>query len=525
MLKSSGAMGGATLLSRILGMVREMVCARFMGDSAVASAFIFAFQVPNLFRRLLGEGALSASLVPILKETEVRFGEKSMWETANAALSLLFCLCFAAIVLVVGAGSFLLWFGGWDPKTELLLELMCVMAPYILLVCAAAVLMGICNARGIFFLPALNASVLNIIMILSVFFLAPQIGDNLQEQVFGLAMGVLVAGVLQMLLQLPALARQGFRLRFVLPWKHPAVGDVVGRMSAGIVGIAAYQINVLLSSSIAFGEADYIVSSFNYAVRLMELPQGVIGVSLATFLLPTLSGLAAKKKYLEFRSVLKEGMGHVIYANLLASVLLFVLAEPIVRLLFERGQFGPESTMRCQVALKCLVPGLVAFSLVNVCNRAFFALGDIKTPMRISVVCLGVNLLLTVLLIRWFQQWGMGQGGMGMANSASAFLNLGLLIYALKRKFRSLILGDVGRELRTVVASGILTGLLVWGARLGMEGMVGSRTLVAQMLTVFVPLFLGGSVYAAVTYRLKVKMARDIWDLAKPKLDKWRGIG
>lgn len=520
MLKSSGAMGGATLLSRILGMVREMVCARFMGDSAVASAFIFAFQVPNLFRRLLGEGALSASLVPILKETEVRFGEKSMWETANVALSLLFCLCSAAIVLVVGVGSFLLWFGGWDMKTELLLKLMRVMSPYILLVCAAAVLMGICNARGIFFLPALNASVLNIIMILSVFFLAPQMGDDLQEQVFGLVMGVLVAGGLQMLLQLPALARQGFRLRFVLPWKHPAAAEVVGRMSAGIVGIAAYQINVLLSSSIAFGEADYIVSSFNYAVRLMELPQGVIGVSLATFLLPTLSGLAAEKKYPEFHSVLKKGVGYVIYANFLASVLLFVLAEPIVRLLFERGQFGPESTMRCQLALKCLVPGLVAFSLVNVCTRAFFALGDIKTPMRISVVCLGVNLLLTVLLIRWFQQ-----GGMGMANSASAFLNLGLLIYALKRKFRSLILGDVCKELRAVVASGVLTGLLVWGARLGMEGMIGSRTLGAQMLTVFIPLLLGGSVYVVVTYRLNVRMARDIWDLAKPKLDKWHGIG
>lgn len=519
MLKSSGAMGGATLLNRILGMVREMVCARFMGDSAVAGAFIFAFQVPNLFRNLLGEGALSASLVPILKETEVRFGEKPMWETANAALSLLFCLCSAAIVLVVGVGTLLLWFGGWESNTKLLLELMCVMAPYILLVCAAAVLIGICNAQGIFFLPALSASVLNITMILSVFFLAPQIGNNLQEQVFGLAIGVLVAGVFQMLLQLPVLARQGFRLRFILPWKHPAVGKVVGRMSAGIVGIAAHQINVLLSSWIAFREADHIVSSFYYAVRLMELPQGVIGVSLATFLLPTLSGLAAKKKYPEFRSVLKEGMGHIIYANFLASVLLFILAEPIVRLLFERGHFGPESTMRCQFALKCLAPGLVAFSLVAICNRAFFALGDIKTPMRISVVCLGVNLLLTVLLIRWFQQ-----GGMGMANSASAFLNLGFLIYALKRKFKSLRLGDLCKELRTVIASGVLAGLLVWGAHLWMEGLIGNQTLGARILTVFVPLILGGSVYAAVTYRLNVKMAKDIWNLAKPKLDKWLGM-
>lgn len=520
MLKSSGAMGGATLLNRILGMVREMVCARFMGDSAVAGAFIVAFQVPNLFRQLLGEGALTASLVPILKETEVRSGEKPMWKTANAALSLLFCLCSAAIVLVVGAGSLLLWLGGWDPNTKLLLELMCVMAPYILLVCAAAVLIGICNVRGFFFLPALNATVLNITIILSVFFLAPQMGNDLHEQVFGLAIGVLIAGVLQMLLQLPVLARQGFRLRLVLPWKHSAVGDVVRRMSAGVVGIAAHQINVLLSSLIAFREADYIVSSFYYAVRLMGLPAGVIGVSLATFLLPTLSGLAAKKKYPEFRSVLKEGISHVIYANFLASILLFVLAEPIVRLLFERGQFGPESTMRCQFALKCLAPGLIAFSLVNVCTRAFFALGDIKTPMRISVICLGVNLLLTVLLIRWFQQ-----GGMGMANSTTAFLNLGLLIYALKRRFQSLKIRDLCKELRAVLACGVLSGLLVWETHLWMEVWIGHQTLGSRMLTVFIPLILGAIVYATATYWLNVKTARDIWNLAKPKLDKWLGIG
>lgn len=508
-------MGAATLLSRILGMVRMIVYARFMGDSKVASAFFFAFQVPNLFRRLLGEGALSAALVPILKERELEAGEKSLWETANAAISLLICLCSAAVILIAGFTSLLLWHGGWQPRTLLFFELLRLMSLYVLMVCVAAVLMGICNARGIFFIPALGAAMLNIVMILAVLFLAPRMGEDLHQQVFGLAIGVLAAGFLQMVFQLPVLMKQGFRMRFVRPWRHAAVRDIIKRMLPGSVGIAAFQVNVLLTSWIAHAEGSHIVASFEYAVRLMELPQGVVGVSLATFLLPALSGLAVKKKYPEFRATLKEGMGYLIYANLPAAVLMFVLAEPIVRLLFEGAAFDSRATLRCQLALKCLMPGLIAFSLVNICARAFFALGDVKTPMRITVFCLAANLVLAYLLIPMFQQ-----GGMGIANSVTSFLNLGLLIYALRRKFRKLTFEDMYWPVRGMLACSILAGLLAWGSHLWLDSVVGHQSLGARLLVVFGPLFLGGGAYAATTYWLKIQAAADIWALVKPKLDK-----
>jgi len=247
----------------------------------------------------------------------------------------------------------------------------------------------------------------------------------------------------------------------------------------------------------------------------MELPQGVIGVSLATILLPTLSGLAAKKKFSEFRSTLKEGMGYVVYANLPASVLMFILAEPIVRLLFEGSAFDAPATFRCQYALKCLLPGLVAFSVVNVCARAFFALGDVKTPMWISVFCLGTNLVLAFQLIPLFEQ-----GGMGMANTASSFLNLSLLIYALRKKFSQLTFTDMYRPLNSMVAACALAGLVTWGCHALLDGWLGHDGVMNRLLVVFVPLTLGGSVYAVTTYWLKVKAAEDIVALLKSRLDK-----
>ena len=512
MLKSSGALGAATLLSRILGMVRVMIYARFMGDTWVAGAFYFAFQVPNLFRRLLGEGALSAALVPILKEVEVKQGMRPMWQTANAALSLLVCLCSVAVVLTVGATSFLLWLNDWSKETLLFLELLRLMSPYILMVCSAAVLMGICNVRGIFFLPALGSTMLNVAMILSVLFLTPLFGAQLEEKVFGLVVGVLLAGLLQMFFQLPVLFKEGFRPAFILPWRHPAIRDITGRMMAGIVGIAAFQINVIFTQWIAYREGGYVVASFEYAVRLMELPQGVIGISLATFLLTALSGLAAKKDFRAFQSTLKEGLGYVIFANIPAAVIMFLLAEPIVRLLFERGAFNAQSTFGCGFALQCLVPGLVFFSLVNVFARAFFALGDVKTPMRISIFCLVLNAVLAVLLIPRFVQ-----GGMGMANTISSAINLALLVRALKRKLPGLEFRAVRLEATVVIGCTLVAGLLVWGTQTWLHAALGVQTLTGRLAEVFIPMILGGGVYLALAWLFNVKSAKQIGKLLRSK--------
>ena len=198
---------------------------------------------------------------------------------------------------------------------------------------------------------------------------------------------MLAAGVAQAAFQLPTLHKDGFRYRWVSPWRDETVRRVIYKMIPGAIGVAAFQINVALVQLLGFHFGNGIVSSFNGAVRLMELPQGMFGISLATYLLPTLSGLATDKNYKEFRVTLRHGLSTLIFLNVIACVLMVVLAEPIVRLLFERGAFTPDATAKVSLALRCLAPGLVAFSSVNILARAFYALGDTQTPMKISIVC------------------------------------------------------------------------------------------------------------------------------------------
>src|SRR5881394_1980443 len=513
MLKSSGALASATLTSRVLGMVREIAYARFMGDGVVASAFKLAFQIPNLFRRLLGEGALSAAFIPIFKTKEKTEGETEMWRSANAVISAMVVVATAIIALVMLGISLVLAVHDFSANTHLMLLLLRVMFPYMLVICLTAILMGMLNARGHFFVPAAGAVVLNLVMIASVLFLAPRMGRELNRQIFGLAIGVLVAGVAQAAFQLPTLRREGFRFRWVTPWRDETVREVVIKMVPGAMGVAAFQINVLMTNGIAFWVDPQIVASFDYAVRLMELPQGVFGISLATYLLPTLSGLAAEKNYPEFRSTLQQGLSYLIFVNLIASVLLVVLAEPIIRLIFERGQFDESSTQRAAFALACLVPGLVAFSMVNVLARAFYALGDTQTPMKISVVCLGLNLVFALWLIGPLRQ-----GGLGIANTLTAAWNVGLLLYALRRKMARLDLAPLLQALPAMLGSALVAGAAAWAAGHYWQRALGHDGLPARLGAVFVPMTLAGLVYCGITYALRVPAAQEFAAFVLQKL-------
>ncbi len=512
MLKSSGSMAAATLVSRLLGMVREMVYARFMGDGWVAGAFQLAFTIPNLFRRLLGEGALTAAFIPVFKEKEKTHGETEMWRTANAVISgLVVAACVIIGVAMIGI-SLALAVHQFETQTELMLQLLRVMFPYMLLVCLAAAFMGMLNARGHFFIPAMGATMLNVVMIASVLWLAPRMGQKLDEQIFALAIGVLAAGVAQAAFQLPTLWRDGFRYRWVPPWHDATVGRVVRQMIPGTIGVAAFQINVLLTQSIAFWVSPQIVASFNYAVRLMELPQGMFGISLATYLLPTLSGLAAEKKYTEFRTTLRHGVGTLFFFNLIAAVLLVVLAQPIVRLLFERGQFTAASTDRATLALMCLAPGLVAFSTVNILARAFYALGDTKTPMQISLVSLALNVALAGALVVPLRQ-----GGLGVANTVTSIGNCWLLLFALRKKMGKLEMESLRKPFLLLLGAGVLAGIAAWLGLKFWESSLGHQTLALKIGAVFVPAGIAGLIYWLLALAFKIPAAREMTDFALAK--------
>jgi putative peptidoglycan lipid II flippase len=554
MLKSSGSMAAATLVSRVLGMVREMVYYSFMGTGWVNDAFQYAFTIPNLFRRLLGEGALTAAFIPVFKEKEKVHGEEEMWRASNAVISGLVVAACVIVALVLLGVSLALAFGTpqqmaqppagdglhqtvfpvptrammpageqihfWTPgqfpqKTILMLQLLRVMFPYMILVCLTAVMMGMLNARGHFFIPAMGATMLNVVMIASVWWLAPKFGlglpkeQRLPVQIFALAYGVLAAGIAQAAFQLPTLWRDSFRYRWVSPWRDATVQRVVRQMIPGTIGVAAFQINVALVQGVAFFVGAGIVSSFNGAVRLMELPQGMFGISLATYLLPTLSGLATDKNYPEFRATLRHGMSTLIFLNLLASVLLVTLAEPIVRLLFERGAFTGGSTVRVAYALTCLAPGLAMFSTVNILARAFYALGDTKTPMKISIVCLTINFAVTCALLKPLRE-----GGPGIVNTLTSCLNMGLLLFALRKKLGKLELESLRKNLPTLALMTIFAGLVAWESWRWWENSLGHSNLALKIGAVFVPAGVAGGIYLLMALAFKIPAAKEMTEFA-----------
>jgi putative peptidoglycan lipid II flippase len=515
MMKSSGAMAAATMTSRVLGMVREMVYAGFMGNRPEASAFALAFAVPNLFRRLLGEGALNAAFIPIFKQKEVKEGEAEMWRSANAVISGLVTAAVAVTVVAIFGISIALAVGNFKDETELMLRLLRLMFPYMPLVCLAAVLIGMANARGHFFVPALGAALLNVVMIASVLLLAPRMGTGLKEQIRALAIGVVLAGLAQAFFQIPSLQREGYQFQWVKPWRDPTVREVVRKMLPGSIGVAAFQINVLLTYWFSFWFDPTIVATFNYAVRLMELPQGMFGISLATYLLPTLSGLASQKKYPEFRETLSQGLSYLAFANLIAAAIALALAEPIVRLLFERGEFNASATHRVAWALGCLAPGLLMFSMNNILARAFYALSDIKTPMKISLLCLALNLGFSIWLVHPYRE-----AGLAVANTMSGTFNMLLLTYALRRKLSRLGLTAVRNNLLVLAPAAAFAGACAAALAWYWEKKLGHATLTLRLGQVFVPGALAGAIYWVLALWARIPAATEMLQLLGRRIRK-----
>jgi len=410
--------------------------------------------------------------------------------------------------------------GTISASTRLMLELARVMFPYMLLACMAAILMGMLNARGHFFVPALGACIMNLVLIASVFFFTPFFGKRLEEQIFALAYGVLIAGVAQAAYQVPTLLKEGFRPKWITPFKNPDVRRVVRQMIPGMLGVAAFQFNVLTTTGIAFLIDPSIVASYDYAVRLMEFPQGLFAISLATYLLPTLSGLAAEKKFGEFRTTYKQAIGYLFFSNLLATILLVILAKPMVRLLFQHGLFDHSATTRAGFALSCLGPGLLAFSMVNITARAFYALGDTSTPMKISSFCLILNVLFAVWLVP-----ALREGGMGVANTLSAVVNVYLLMFGLKKKLSKLEFSDLRPLLLQMLAAGLLAGILAYSASYLWENNVGGSNLFQRIGAVFVPIALAAGAYIAALLWMRVPQAHDILELIRGKIGSGKRSG
>ena len=497
MLKSTGALGAATMSSRVLGLVREMVYASFMGQGLIASAFFYAFTIPNLFRRLLGEGALSAAFIPVFTETLQREGKEAAWRAANAVGSALALVLVGVTLLVVAGLLGALAWAGPNENQRLILQLTATMFPYMIFVCLAAWAMGMLNSLRHFFVPAFSPVLLNIVLIGSVFLICPQWGHTLETQVFGLAVGVLLGGVVQLAYQVPQLIREGWRPRWMLNWRDETVQQVATLLGPSVIGVLAYQINVIVGRTLGFFVGDYVPAALNYADRLMELPQGVFGVSLATYMLPTLAAIAARGAMDEFRHEISRALRFLMVVTVPATVGLVVLGEPIVRLLFERGRFTAENTAHAAFALQFSALGLTFFSCTSILARAFYARKNTRTPMWTAVISMAANIAFALCLM-----WPLKEGGLALANSLSAALNATLLFVFLRRDVGSLHGTAIASAAVRIGVAALVMGAACWGSYHWLALRLTPTTLANNLALALGPIAVGVAVYFAAAFML-----------------------
>jgi len=499
--RRAGVVGLLTLLSRITGLVRDMAIAHAFGTRLAADAFFVAFRIPNLLRRLFAEGALTVSFVPVFTETFRRSREKAK-ELSDIAWTLMSLLL--VVVSVVGISfsplfvKLTAWgFGGQPEKFALTVTLTRVMFPYILLVSLAALAMGVLNSLKHFAVPASSSIFMNLGIIAG----ALGLSHWIRPPPLGLAIGVLLGGVLQLAVHFPLLGKFGFFPKFRWNLQEPGVLKIVGMMIPAAFGAAVYQFNVIVTTLLASFLPEGSVSYLWYADRIMEFPVGVWGIAMATVLLPSLSDHAAEKDYEALKGTFRYGLRMVFFLTIPAAGGLMVLAEPIVRLLLEHGHFSAVSTLHTSRALIFFAIGLPFISAVRVTSNGFYSLQDARAPVKTAVWAVVANLVLSLLLME-----PIGHNGLALAISLSSTLNF-LMQMALFRK-------KVGRLGLRAITGGILkTGLSTLGmmavVRL-LQGLYLPIHLWQQALTLFGLIAVGILTFLLFEWLLKGNEVREI---------------
>jgi putative peptidoglycan lipid II flippase len=431
--RAAGVVGLAVLCSRVLGLAREQIFAALFGGGRVMDAFTIAFRIPNLLRDLFAEGALSTAFVTVFARTATVEGEAAAWRLANKVATLTVVTLSAITVLGILSASWLVaaLAPGFDPaKAELTVTLTRVMYPFILLVSLAALVMGMLNARNVFGVPAMASSFFNLGSISAGvalgYWLDPHFGAH---AILGLAIGTLVGGALQLLVQLPSLRRQGYHFHADFGWRDAGVRSILRLMGPSVIAASTTQVNVLINSVFASQLGDGPTFWLTVAFRLMQLPLGVFGVALGTVALPLLARMAAANNMPVFRSELARGMRLAFLMTIPASVGLMVLAEPIISVLYQHGRFGAYETAESAAALRFYAIGLCGYAALKVLVNAFYAIDRRKTPMLVSFIAVALNLALNFLFTR---KLGWGHRGLALSTACVATSNF-LILYLLMR--------------------------------------------------------------------------------------------
>ena len=459
-IRSAGVFGSITMVSRLFGLTRDLVIAYFFGAGLLTDAFFVAFGIPNLLRRLFGEGALNAATVPVISGYIERGEREEGWGLVTDLFNLLLLLLLALSLIGIALAPYLIRLMAWgfsrNPgQISIAAHLLRVMFPYAIFICLAALEMGALNSFNHFATPAAAPIMLNICMIS--FTLLPSLLLDIpeRERINWLAYGVLVGGMLQMGIQIPPMRRRGWRygLSFRLT---PDVRQVLRLMAPAAVGQTVVQINLMIDRLLATFLPKGSLTYLYYANRLVQLPLGVFGIAISTAVLPYLSRQTARGDLEGMKGTLMRALRLAYFISFPAMVGMIVLREPIIALLFEHGLFNRADTAGTAWALLFYSLGLFSYSGAKIASQAFYSLKDTKTPVIVGAVAMICNAALNLILMRTFLK----HGGLALATAISSTINMALLIWILRRRIGRLGSVDLIRSALRITAAGSTMGLI-----------------------------------------------------------------
>ncbi|HEX8177488.1 MAG TPA: murein biosynthesis integral membrane protein MurJ [Pyrinomonadaceae bacterium] len=528
--RSAGIVSIAVMGSRVLGLVREQVFANYFGAGFVNDAFQVAFRVPNMLRDLFAEGALSVAFVKTFTDYIEKKSEDEAWRLASMVMNALaIVLSVITLIGVIFAPQIVgMIAAGFPPeKAALATTLTRIMFPFLMLVALAAVAMGVLNTRGRFGIPASASTLFNVGSIAGGLLFAYILSgggwqiskdhDMMPDAparwaIIGMAIGTLIGGGLQFLVQVPSMWRVGFRFRPQVSFSHPGVRQVMRLMGPAVIGTAAVQINVFVNTFFA-SSIPGAQSWLGYSFRLMQFPIGIFGVAIGTATLPAISRHASRDDIPRFRSTLSSSIGLVFLLTIPSACGLIILGKPIIALLYQRGAFTALDTQMVTAALVGWSIGLVGYSAIKVLSPAFYALNDARTPMIISFVSIAINAVCGYFFRGWLSNYGVtpetpfgyGHVGLALATSSVALVNFFALVFFMRRKIRRLegrmILSSF---LRISVASVALSVTSYFTYKLLVERL-GERGFRIIAIETFVPIVTGGLVFLLAARLLRVR--------------------
>jgi putative peptidoglycan lipid II flippase len=521
--RSAGVFGLATITSRILGLVREQVMAYYFGAGDANDAFRVASRIPNLVRDLFAEGAMSAAFIPTFTRQLTLKGKEESWRLANSVINALVIVTGVIVVIgIIFAEPLVRFyapnFSAVPGKIELTIYLARIAFPFLTLVAIAAVLMGMLNSLGHFFVPALSPAMFNvagIVMALTLIPLAPHFGV---QPITIVAIATLVGGLGQLVIQMPPLRKEGFRYRPEIDFKDPALRRALLLMGPGTIGMAATQINVFVNTQLATSQGTGAVSWLDFAFRLMYLPIGLFGVSVATAATPAISRMVAEGNFERIRSTLASALGLMLFLNLPATIGLIVLARPIIAVIFEHGEFTSADTLATAAALQLYAIGLIGYSIVRIISPTFYALGRSRVPVMVSAGSVLINIVLNVTLVR-----SMGYRGLALGTSITAILNAAVQMFLLRREINGIGGARIAASFARVMAAASVMGGVTWGVHQLMLAQLPGMSLVVQIIRLLVTIGAALVTLAAVAQVLRIPEFGEARDMILRRLRRVAG--